>query len=262
MGMASMAIERLERLAALPDDAEAREAAIRRQSSKNTLGLIGGLVGAVVGLQPVLSLGLMEGGLTALALLSMLGVLLGMWAGDFVALRRIAGQGDVRVAALQRRTLTDYLTRLELVAQGWATLTAVYTLLVGVVAVNLGGGDRRIGVSMLVCGGAGLLLCSVAPVLQRRVLRASRPALSESALRWDEAERAQMLRDVTIGVALTAWMLGGAFLGQQIFDLSDRLPVALRWAALPLIVIGYVLSLWAVYAQKDAKTWQRLRERA
>jgi hypothetical protein len=256
--MASATVTRRERLADLPDDPTARADAIRRQSSRNTLVLLGGGLGAVLSLQPMWMLDFDHLAWFIPMQLWLAGGLAGTWWSHRYALRSAPRPEGPRVAQVHRRRLRDYLLRGELVVLMWSGLATFCAAAAGVVAIAVGGSDRKLGVLLTSSATGGLVIWFAALLVQRRTLAASQPAGSESSFRWEEAERTELLRDLVLLGVFDAISVTVTTVPVLFGDMSEKYPDAVVWAVAPVLLGTYILTPWAAMIGSKAKAWRRM----
>lgn len=194
--------------AGLPNETELVQAAARRFEQRQAGAVIGAWLGGIIALGAFASQGSPIIGLLWSGLIGTFGVAVATCVFHFRAVRAARRDGP-RLARLGPRRLRDYLIWPEIVAQYGELVLPLATAAVGVLVLT-GQDEPRIGWALVGAGVAGLLICGIAHVLQRRVLALSQSASGESELRWAEALRAATLRELSQTMMWACWFLGGA----------------------------------------------------
>ncbi|MDX6240432.1 MAG: hypothetical protein QOG10_5252 [Kribbellaceae bacterium] len=155
--------------------------------------------------------------------------------------------GGPRAASLRQRRLLDFLTPAEVAVQyGLLTLP----LLTGVLGVlTLAGDDHpQRGWALIAAAAGAVLIVAGSAALQRWALRASQPSGGEVELRWEEATRAAMLRDLSAVAVGSSWALGGLTGYSAAIDWPGRYPGFVVSLAIGLYLLGTLALAWVVLA--------------
>ena len=150
---------------------------------------------------------------------AVLGGSVATWVESYRMLR--TADGGPRAAALRPRRLMDYLSGFEIAIQYGLVAVPLLTAGLGILVLTTADHPGR-GWRLVVGGVAAVPLAAVAFFLQRLSLRASHPVGRESELRWREAFRAAMLRDLGMAGIAVSWVLGAA--AALSFDWPDDVP--------------------------------------
>lgn len=164
----------------LPRDDERFAEAVRLRLRRARWSSVGGLLGMIAG-APALLVDFGFAGLGGV----MAGAITGQGIGEW------CGSARYRRAPSRPRRLRDYLSRTELGLEAGGLAFGICAL---VVAVVLGRPDRILITVLAVVGLAGV---AAAVLAQWLLLRLELRSRSPFALAWEDAQRAQSLRDVT-----------------------------------------------------------------
>jgi uncharacterized membrane protein len=243
-------VERWIRSGGLPDDPDARAESVLRQTRRNAAMAAGMLAGLALGVCALLLAGDRWDIWGYAIALEVAGGGAAVWFAHLRTLRSDE-RTSPRVASLRPRRLTDYLTTTELAAQVGMQALPLFAL--GCSVAVFADGDRGAGLRLLAGAVAGAAWFAVVLLAQRRALAASRPAGSELEMRWQEANRAQMLRDLLAVAMAGAWALGGLVAFGNVIDDPDRYPDAVArvvpWvlgAASVVMVLVLLAGAWAL----------------
>lgn len=243
-------VERWIRRGGLPDDPAARAESVLRQTRRNAAMAVGMLAGFALGVGALLIAGDHWDIWGYAIALEVAGGGAGVWLAHLRTLQN-DGRTSPRVASLRPRRLTDYLTSTELAAQFGMQALPLFALACSVVV--FADGDRGAGLRLLTGALTGAAWFAVVLPAQRRALAASRPAGSALEMSWQEANRAQMLRDLLAVATSGAWALGGLVAFGNVIDDPDRHPDAVArvvpWVlgtASVVLVLVLVAGAWSL----------------
>jgi hypothetical protein len=230
----------------LPRDDVARADAIRRVLRRTSIGswytLLGLFAGTVVLIGDVTTIGL--AGYQACGLI---GYSVGVWRVHLADLRERSAGAGTRAAVLRRRRLLDFLTPAEVVAPWIMLLIPALSLFVG---IDMLATDRVQATILIAVALLHLVVFAVAQVLQRRVLRIGHVADTEAAMRWEEAHRALVLRELAQPAIWGPFALGVFLYVASTLDRLDGLAgLGSALAILP--------PMWVVWSTAGRQAWRR-----
>jgi hypothetical protein len=195
------------RLAGLPADPASFDEAVSRERRRVDCRLYGGFGALAIGAPALLLNSQHRLAVFAWLAFCWLGTVVGAWFGHLRELHRRRRTVARRAAQLRRRRLMDYLSPLEVVALCVSGLLPVWPACLALVTL----GDVDAGQSSVLFASSvlGLLFLLMIGMLLRAALSLPSLAASETALRWEEAERARSLRDLAAMAVALSLMLGG-----------------------------------------------------
>jgi len=239
---AEQEVGRLIDRAGLPTDRVLVAGAAQHFVRRHGALAIGAWGGGVAGVVPYALLGATPTALAWFAACTLVGTGVGACLLHLRTLRSARAPGP-RVASLRPRRLSDFLTPAELAVQyGMLTLPLV-TAVLGVYALT-GGDHPRRGWALLAAATTAVLVMAGATALQRWILRANQPAGEEAALRWEEALRAAMLRDVSAVAVGSSWALGGLTGFSAVTGWAEQFAGPWTSVAVGLYLIGTLAVVW------------------
>ncbi len=222
-----LAVSRLASRLALPVREEVEPFVLRHAAARNRALALGGLTGAIVGIgiAPLLAHRIEQMVLVLIAV-EVIGTTTALCV---VSLRSIQPQQTPRVARAAAVGIGDYVAPAHRVLEGLVIAGAI-----GLFAVA----TRIRGLDLATCAALVLTILSfaVTEVASRRLVAQRQPADSDIELAWNDALRAQLVRDLygtPIGFAvgtliLSVMQIGGSGLGVHVLPvLSLVLPVGL-----------------------------------
>jgi hypothetical protein len=144
-------------------------------------------------------------------------ILTGLLAYD--ALTRRAGPGP-RVARIVAPSITDYVRRAELWAARLAAgvVLPVSALIVGLAQTHRSNEPFLSSGGLIATGAIGLILLALVELAARRIVGLAQPAATAAELAWDDAIRAQQLRELYLVLAMFSLYI--AFFTATVLDTS------------------------------------------
>jgi hypothetical protein len=156
---------------------------------------------------------------------------------------RASRTDEPRTAALRPRQLTDYLSPFELALYYAAVVLPLVDAGLGIVVLGRTDHPGR-GWFLVTTGLAGVLLWAVGLVILRMALRVNQSSSGQDELRWQEAFRATILRDIGTAMYTVSFLLGTAPL------------MAIDWPSdIPGWVPTFATVLFAVSVLAWCTTW-------
>lgn len=240
----------------LPRDEAAHDDAVLRRVRRISAGGVGGFLGLMVG-----TLGfLIDPGMIGLAcalICGMAGTTWATWRWHSADLRERGTQATSRAAALRRRRLLDYLTPGE-VFSPYAVLGIPAAVVVhGVIMLASDAPQVGRAIALLVVAVLSAAVFVAAKVLQLRALRLVHPAGSASEMRWEEAQRALLLRELNILSIVSPILLGGlvwlAVSHQWLRGVPEPLDQLVQWTWL----VAQYSTFWAIWSSSRPRGLRR-----
>ena len=245
----------LER-AGLPFEPELIAATQARFEQRQKAFAIGGVVGSIPGTAIFIWL---DAGPTALAWWAaflVAGIGLGVCVLYAAAVR--AGRADgPRTAALRQRRLVDFLSPAQVVLQYGFLLLPAITAVLGIRILIDG---NRTGWGLIAAAVGAVLLVAGAAALQRWVLQVNQPAGQVVELRWSEAMRAVMLRDLAAVTVGASWALGAGTVATAVRDRSDDFPAFMEPVAYSVYLVSTLVFVWMAGAASTGRTLRRSQQ--
>lgn len=254
-------VDRFLERSGLPAEAELIAATFARFERRQVVIAVGAWVGSVAGIAIFVRL---DAGATALAwwmAAGITGVAIAICVLHIGAVRADGARGP-RAASLRQRRLLDFLSPTYVALQYGFLLLPLLTGSFGL-RIVLGQGDAALGWALIAAAGGAVLIVAGATVLQRWMLQVNQPAGQAVELRWSEAIRAMMLRDLASVMVGASWALGGSVLATATAERPAEFPASMEWISFGLQVVGVFVFIWMVGVATTGRLpsrWQQVTQ--
>ena len=247
----------LER-AGLPFEPELIAATQARFEQRQQAFALGSVAGSIPGTAAFIWL---DAGPTALAWWAaflVAGIGLGVCALYGAVVR--AGRADgPRTAALRQRRLVDFLSPTQVVLQYGFLLLPAITAVLGI-RILIDGNRTGWGWGLIAAAVGAVLLVVGAAALQRWVIQVNQPAGQVVELRWGEAMRSVMLRDLAAVMVGASWALGGCTVMFAVTDRPDDFPAFMEPVAYSVFLVSTLVFIWMSGAASTGRTLRRSQQ--
>jgi hypothetical protein len=136
--------------------------------------------------------------------------------------------------------LADYLTRREIVAQYVLLVLPLLAIALGVLVLATADEQAARGWTLVIPAVVAMPLVALACYLQHRILALNEPAAGVDELRWQEALRADALREMAKIVIGVGWLFGTFAI--LVFDWPPGVPAFAAPVAWVLFAVGLVFQ--------------------
>lgn len=154
----------------------------------------------------------------------------------------IADTPTQRVASLHPRTMTDYVSRAQLLAERVSLLLPAGAALLALLNLLSPAPRSRLSLVILALSLMTLALGVVAPLLRRRLLRLPNTAQNKEASFWNNAIVSRAIGDVSVAVTLLSALTGLITFSTPAPDVLPGEAPAVAWTAHFVILIGVLIG--------------------